>query len=186
MYKLEITESLKAGLSELYFREECSQKGWAFALPQRICNDISVSSNNTNTNHLVPFRNRNQEIRIRVMQQLVSEIKEFSQPSSRPPYSSIFSYLVCKVGRTAHQDPILANPSALCWVQIRKGRELSFSDQQIDALARMKLPLVLFYVRDVLAAPRNVEVIWDSRSGTEWLDMLDDLKEQEEYDDEYF
>ena len=38
----------------------------------------------------------------------------------------------------------------------------------------------------MLAPPRKIEMEWDVRSGHEWLDELDDLKDQEEYDDEYY
>jgi hypothetical protein len=38
----------------------------------------------------------------------------------------------------------------------------------------------------MLAPPRKIEMEWDVRSGHEWLDERDDLKDQEEYDDEYY
>jgi hypothetical protein len=61
-----------------------------------------------------------------------------------------------------------------------------FTDNQLEALPRIQLALTVFAIRDVLAPPRKLEFKWDTRSGSEWLDFVDELKEQEEYDDEYF
>lgn len=80
---------------------------------------------------------------------------------------------------------MVANPTALCWVKIKTGRG-TFSDNQMDALGRIKLPLTIFYVKEVLAPPRKIGMEWDVRSGHEWLDELDDLKDQKEYDDDEY
>ena len=37
-----------------------------------------------------------------------------------------------------------------------------------------------------MATPRDVEARWDIRNGGEWLDKMDDMKEQAESDDDYY
>ena len=59
-------------------------------------------------------------------------------------------------------------------------------ERELEALSKITLPLTLFSIRDILAPPGKMEFKWETRTGSQWLDLVDDLKEQEEYDDEYF
>jgi len=168
---LEITNSLKGALGKLYYREACDQKGWAY---------ISVDDIKFKDDRVLAFKKGAHIINVKIIESIIPEIKEICKPAS----NSGFDYLACKVGqRDRYDGTIVANPTALCWVKTGRSK---FSRNQIDALEKIKLPLALFYINDVLAPPRKIEVEWDIRSGEDWLDEIDDLRDQTEYDDEYF
>jgi hypothetical protein len=169
---LEVTPSLKAALGELYYREGCDQQGWAYVPLKEIS---SIKDN------VLVFSKGACKISIRLMDKIVPEVREISKPVHG---SFVFDYLACKLGQQVkYEGLVLANPAALCWVKIGKG---AFSEDQIEALGRIKIPLAVFRIRDVLAQPAKVEMKWDIRSGEEWLDELDDLRDQAESDDDYF
>ena len=178
---MEITSSLRNSLAELYFKEECSQKGWAFASLKEIYNGGFSDDN------VLSFQIGDRSVRIRIMPQLIPEIKEMSRLAvGVEGKTSVFGYLAGGIGRSVTQDSlVVANPTALCWVHIKTKGTL-FSESQLEALPKVHLAITVFAIRDVLATPRNLETRWDTRSGNEWLDFIDEIKEQEEYDDEYF
>ena len=160
---LQVTASLKKSLAELYYREVCDQKGWA-SVP---AGKIRVDGN------IIEFEKGAGRIRIKMPAQFVSEITS----------TTAFDYLACQVGQKEKYDnPVVANPLALCWVKV--GRALS--QAQLDALENAKLPLAMFGIRNLLAPPAQIEVKWDVRPGKEWLDELDDKRDQAESDDDYF
>lgn len=170
---LEMTKSLKGALAHLYYREACDQKGWA-------C--IALESINVHDN-VIGFAKGAHAISIKLPAQIVAEIKEVSKlgPKGKP----VFDYLACKVSQREKYDGVMvANPTALSWVQVRTGKG-EFSDREIDALEKIRMPLALFYIRDVLAPPQKIEVKWDIRTGDEWLDELDDKRDQAESDDDF-
>jgi hypothetical protein len=176
---LEITNSLKGALGELYYKENCDQKGWVY---------ISLENIKIKDDHILSFRKRFHNVNIKMMESIIPEIKEICKSAGNSSENSgfVFDYLVCRVGqKDRYEGTIVANPTALCWVKITTGKN-RFSRNQIDALEKIKLPLALFYIIDVLAPPRKIEVEWDVRSGKDWLNELDDLRDQTEYDDEYF
>ena len=172
-------------MADLYFKEECSQKGWAYCSLQSVHND---GSSRIKDDNVVTFTIGAKKVNIKIMQQLIPEIMATCQPvaSKDGTQSFAFDYLACKIGRDiAHNAQVVANPTALSWIHIKTSGVI-FSDRQLDALSRIQLSLTVFSIRDILATPRNLELKWDTRSGTKWMDLIDELKEQEEYDDEYF
>lgn len=182
---LEITSSLKASLADLYFREESFQKGWALASLASIYNDPNLQTGGDN---VVRFESRDKDLYVRLINGVIPELKQVSQPLNQAGQNGgfVFGYLACNPRRELqHNATIVANPTALSWVQITSGLG-SFSDLQLEALSRITLPLTLFSIRDILAPPTKMEFKWDTRKGSEWLDFVDELREQEEYDDEYF
>ena len=172
---LETTPSMKAALGDLYYREACDQNGWAY---------ISLADiNNGFRDGALALQKGLHKINVRVPAQLAAEIREVCKPSKS---GFVFDYLACKVGQKDRYDnPVVASPLGLCWVKIKAGGS-KFSDSQVDALGRIKIQLSLFYIRDVLAPPRQIEVKWDTKTAKEWLDELDDLRDQAESDDEYY
>jgi hypothetical protein len=179
---LEITPALKRSLGELYYRENCDQEGWACASLERIY--FGRSSPLFKDGSMIEFRKGARRINVKVPGQTMREITEISEPAGSGAFA--FDYLACKVGqKDNYDDTIVANPLALCWVKIRTGRG-AFSDGQIDALEKIKLDLAVFRIRDILAPPGKIETGWDVRSGKEWLDELEDLRDQAESDDDYF
>ena len=171
---LKITDSLRRLLAQSYYREACDQDGWAY---------ISLEDLNIGDNNLVVFFKGSHKVSVRLPAQVISEIREFSKLDlkGRP----VFDYLACKVRHQDRYENIMfANPTALTWVQVRTSRS-EFSDKEVEVLERIKIPLALFYVRNVLVQPQKIEVEWDIRTGDEWLDELDEKRDQVESDDDY-
>jgi len=176
---LEITNSLKGALVELYYKEGCDQNGWAY---------ISLDNIKFKEDRILTFKKGRHNVNIKIIESIISEIREVCKPAtnSQDNPGFVYDYLICKVGqREKYDSTIVANPTALCWLKIKTGRS-KFSRKQIDALEKIKLPLALFSINDVLASPRTIELDWDIRSGEDWLNELEDLRDQTEYDDEYF
>jgi hypothetical protein len=160
-----VTPALKKALSELYFKEGCDQKGLAFVPAGKIRAD---------NNNIIEFAKGAARIRIKVPAQMIPEITGTGV---------FFDYLVCQVGqKEKYDDPVVANPLALCWV--RAGGTLL--QPQLDALEKAKIPLAVFTIRDVLAPPGQIQIKWDIRPAKEWLDELDDKRDEAESDDDYF
>lgn len=169
---LEITPPLRAALNELYYKEGCDQNGWAY---------ISLENIHSSKDNVMVFSKGARKISFRLMDKIMQEIRETSMPTNG---GFVFDYLACRIGQQSKYDGVvLANPTALCWVKIGKA---PFSDGQIDALTKIKIPLAIFRIQDVLAQPARIEMKWEIKSGKEWLDELDDLRDQAESDDDYF
>jgi hypothetical protein len=168
---LEITPSLKASLGTLYFKASLDQKGWAYVSLR----DISTAEPEGN---IIVFEKGARRISVKVPGQVMREIAVLAASSAG---RSVFDYLACKVGER-HEGVIVANPLGLCWVKVGKG---AFSNSQIDALEKTRLQVAVFAIRDVLASPGKVQVRLDVRTAREWLDELDDLRDQAESDDDY-
>jgi len=126
-----MTPSLKSALSELYYKEGCDQKGWAY---------ISLENIHNSKDNVLAFSKGARRISIRLMDRIMSEVKETSKPVKE---GFVFDYLACKVGPDKYDGTMLANPTALCWIKIGRG---VFSDGQIDALGRIKILLAVFRI----------------------------------------
>lgn len=177
---MDVTKALKGALGELYYKEGCDQKGWAYTSLENI-------HNSTFKDNVLAFKKGFHRISIKIHEQLVSEIKEISKPTngSRENPSFVFDFLACRVSpREKYEGILVANPTALCWIEVKTGKS-GFSNNQIDALERIKIPLAIFYIEDVLAPPRKIEIEWDIRTGDEWLDELDDKRDEAESDDDF-
>lgn len=157
-----MTASLKKALSELYYSEACDQMGWAFVrVPE-----IRVNGG------VIEFRKGSRKIRIKVPAQLIPEITT----------NAVFDYLGCQIGqKEKYDDPTVANPLALCWVKAGK----AFSQAQLDALEKAKIPVATFSIRNLLASPNKIEVAWDIKPGNDWLDEIDDKRDEAESDDDF-
>ena len=170
---LEMTKTLKDALAHLYYREACDQKGWAFAA----FDSIDIRDN------VVVFAKGPHRISIKIPAQIAAEIHQVSKLGSKG--KPVFDYLACKVSqREKYEGVMVANPTALTWVQV-KTRNTEFSEKEIESLEKIRIPLAIFYIRDILARPQKMEVKWDIRTGDEWLDELDDKRDEAESDDDF-
>jgi hypothetical protein len=170
---LEMTRQLKWELAHLYYREACDQKGWAYANLKGI--EVRDGA--------VVFAKGVHNINIRLPDQIVAEIRPVSKLESggRP----LFDYLACKVSqREKYEGVMVANPTALTWVQVKTTKG-EFSEKELDALENIRIPLALFYIRDVLTQPQKIEAKWIIKTGEEWLNELDDKRDQAESDDDF-
>ncbi|OLC36173.1 MAG: hypothetical protein AUH84_02065 [Thaumarchaeota archaeon 13_1_40CM_4_38_7] len=166
---LEITNSLKGALGELYYKEGCDQKGWAYLSVENI--------NNGSEDGVFTFKKGFHRIRVRIPKDLHSELELVSHPTneSQENPSFVFDFLACKVGTKEHYDKIIENPQ-LCWAEIKTGKG-DFSQNQIDILSLIKLPLAIFHIEDVLVPPQEIDIAWDIKSGKEWLEEFEDSSE---------
>lgn len=158
---MEITPALKAALAELYFKESCDQQGFAYALPAGISDFRNVM-----------FQKGRHSISVRMHEQIAAEIKEFART---------FDYIAYRAGQKDRYGPTVANPLALFWVKTKAG----FTDAQLDALAKTRLQVAVFRIRDMLAAPGRIETKWEIKDAKEWLDEIDERREEAESDDDY-
>ncbi|MGI0019898.1 MAG: hypothetical protein ACREAY_05465 [Nitrososphaera sp.] len=165
---LEITPSLKASLGTLYCKTSLDQKGWAYVS----LGDVGAKPGD----NVIVFEKGVRRISVKVPAQAMHEITRLAASADK-----CFDYLACKVG-DRHDGVIVANPLGLCWVKAGKG---AFSNSQIDALEKTGLQVAVFAIRDVLAPPGKVQARLDVRTAKEWLDELDDLRDQAESDDDY-
>ena len=169
---LEITPSLKASLGTLYCKASLDQKGWAYVSLGEI-----VGAKPAGDPNIIVFEKGGRRISVKVPGQVMREIAALAAPADK----SVFDYLACKVG-DRHEGVIFANPLGLCWIKVGKG---AFSNSQMDALEKTGLQVAVFAIRDVLAAPGKLQATLDIRTAKEWLDELDDLRDQAESDDDY-
>lgn len=159
---MEITPSLRAALAGLYFRESCDQQGLAY-IPCSEINDFKDA---------LVFRKGKHAINVRMHEQVAAEVRGFSR---------VFDYLVCRIGHKDRYDAIVANPLALFWAKTAG----SFTNEQLDAMQKVKLQVGVFRIRDALAAPGKIETKWDIKSAKEWLDEIDEKRDEAESDDDY-
>lgn len=170
---LEITRQMKEELAHLYYRQACDQEGWAYARLK----DIQVRDGTA------VFSKGTHSINIRLQDQVAAEIRQVSKLEfgGRP----LFDYLACKVRpREKYEGVMVANPTALTWVQVKTTRS-EFSEKEIDTLETTKIPLALFYIRNILAQPQKIEVKWIIKTAEEWLNELDERRDQVESDDDF-
>jgi hypothetical protein len=168
---LEITPSMKASLGTLYFKASLDQKGWAHVSLGDIIGGAKPGDNT------IVFEKGTRRVSVKVPAQVMREIAALAASADK----SVFDYLACRVG-DRHEGTIVANPLGLCWIKVGKG---AFSNSQIDALEKTGLHVAVFAIRNVLAAPGKVQVRLDIRAASEWLDEMDDLRDQAESDDDY-
>lgn len=161
---LEITNALKGSLGELYYKEGCDQRGWAYLSVENI--------NNGSENGTFTFKKGFHRIRVNIPRKLDSELELISHPTndSVENPSFVFDFLACKVGTKQRYDEIIENPT-LCWAEIKTGKG-KFSRNQLDVLSLIKLPLAIFHIEDVLVPPQEIEISWDMKSGKEWLKQI--------------
>lgn len=174
---LEITPSLKSSLGTLYYKEYCDQQGWAFVSLKEI-SSAGLKDN------VIMFEKGTHKISVKVPAQAVQEILRLIKPANG---NFVFDYLACKVGGKKEssgggEEVIVANPLGLCWIKAGKG---TFSGDQLDVLEKTGLQVAVFAVKDVLTSPGKVQARLDLRSAKEWLDELDDIRDQAESDDDY-
>ncbi len=110
---LEITNSLKGALGELYYKEACDQRGWAYISLENIHNSFL-------DNKELVFKKGFHRIRVKIPDDVIREIKRISQPTndSIENPSFVFDFLACRVGTREKYDEVITNPE-LCWVPIK-------------------------------------------------------------------
>ena len=171
MSRPRITNALKGSLGEIYYKEYCDQRGWAY-----------ISLENLyfmkNDEWVFTFKKGFNRIRVKIPQNIRNEVEAMIQPtngSAQNP-SFVFDFLACRVGTRKKYFPV-NYPEELCWVEIKTGRG-TFSDSQVFAMSQITLKLAIFQIDAVLESPFEVNMTYLIKSGKEWLAEFEILERQ--------
>ena len=165
-----ITNKLKGSLGELYYKEFCDQRGWAY---------ISLESlhDTLNEKWVFTFKKGFNRIQIKIPENIRPEIKSIAHPTnSKEQPSFVFDFLACKVGTLKKYRPV-NGPAEFCWAEIKTG-DAVLSENQIDAMSKIQLPLAIFQIDKVLAPPFKIDLSYYMKSGKEWLAGIDQVEKQ--------
>ena len=170
-----ITNTLKGALGETYYKELCSQKGWAYCSLETIhtCKDLGS----------VIFKMGFDRIRVSIPESIRPEVVRIAKPSNRDAHnpSFVFDYLAYKAGEADTSKIQHPKKADFCWAEVKTGLGI-FSDSQYRTLSEIRLPIAVFHIDDVLAKPQYIEMDWDIMSGKEFARTLVDVNKEEDYD----
>ena len=167
-----ITNSLKGSLGQTYYKELCSQRGWAY------CSLENLHGYNLDS---VLFKKGFDRLRVYIPKEIRPEVSRIATPSnnsqSNPSY--VFDYLACKIGNADYSQ--IQYPKTFCWAEVKTGLGI-FSENQFYTLPFLRLPIAFFHIKDVLDKPENIEMDWNMKSGLELADDLDSINNDESED----
>ncbi len=156
MPKIEITSGLTGNLSEVYFKEYCEQRGWAYISLEQI-------HENGIKDGVLKFKQGFNRILIKLPEELIKEVEQISKPSNssilKPSF--VYDFLTCKVSQTG-KDGILKvkNKRNFNWVEVKTGsRELT--KNQILTSKKIAIPLFRFRVPNPLLSSEEVDIYSD-------------------------
>jgi len=157
-----ITNKLRGSLGEIYYKEYCDQKGWAYTSLENIYESM-------NPEWTFTFKKGFHRIKITIPEDIRDEVKMLIKPtnnSSTSP-SFVYDFLACKVGTYKDYSEVNSSPF-FAWVESKTGKAI-FSGSQIRTMSKITLPLAIFHTDDVLEKPELINMGCDIKSGKEWL-----------------
>ena len=165
MARPKITSTLKGALGETYYKELCSQRGWAYCSLETLHNCGNLGS--------VVFKMGFDRIHVDIPESIRQEVTRIARPSNRSSGnpSFVFDYLACKVGRVDSSSVCRPKSDDFCWAEVKTGLGI-FSDNQYRTLSEIRLPIAVFHIEDVLAKPTYVDMDWAVMSGKEFARQL--------------
>ncbi len=96
--------------------------------------------------------------------------------------SFVFDFLACKVGTSKNYSGVKTSDTFV-WVESKTGHGI-FSANQVNAMSKIKLPLAIFQIVDILESPRSIRMGSEMKAGKEWLEELQPIdNEIYEFDD---
>ena len=148
MARPKITNTLKGALGETYYKELCSQRGWAYCSLETLHNCRNLGS--------VVFKMGFDRIHVDIPESIRPEVTRIARPSNRSSGnpSFVFDYLACKVGRVDSSRVYRPKSDDFCWAEVKTGLGI-FSDNQYRTLSEIRLPIAVFHIEDVLANRRT-------------------------------
>lgn len=165
MLSPKITRKFKGSLGELYYKEFCDQKGWAYISLENIYEFM-------NPQWTFIFKKGFHRIQIKIPEKIRDEIKWLVQPtnhSSTSP-SFVFDFLTCKVGTYKDYSTIKSSP-LFTWAEIKTG-DSPYTANQIATMSKITIPLALFHIENVLEKPELIEMGFNILDGKVWLEEL--------------
>ena len=163
-----ITNKLRGALGEIYYKEFCDQRGWAYTSLENIYETM-------NSHWLFTFKKGFSRIRIIIPPKIRDEVSRLIKPTNNSASSPsfVFDFLACKVGTSKNYSPIV-NGTNFAWVESKTGKGV-FSSSQCNAMSKITLPLAIFHINDILEAPKSIKMYSNIKSGKEWLKELEPI-----------
>jgi len=160
-----ISNKLKGSLGEIYYKEYCDQKGWAYTSLENIHSSM-------NPDWIFTFKKGFHRIKVKIPKEIRDEVSLLIKPTnnSESSPSFVFDFLACKVGTSKNYSGVKSS-DYFAWVETKTGKGI-FSSSQASAMSKIKLPLAIFHINDVLEQPEMIEMHSDIKSGKEWLEEL--------------
>ncbi len=157
-----ITNKLRGSLGEIYYKEYCDQKGWAYTSLENIYES-------KNSEWTFTFKKGFCRIKITIPKDIRPEINLLANPTNNS-FSSpsfVFDFLACRVGNNAtySKEPSSEN---FAWVECKTGNAV-FTSNQINTMSKIILPLAIFHTSDVLEKPKDIHMDCDIKPGKEWI-----------------
>lgn len=176
MVRPKITNTLKGSLGETYYKELCSQKGWAYCSLEVLHNCKDLGS--------VVFKTGFERMRVNIPNSIRPEVERIARPSNRIGHnpSFVFDYLACKVSQTSTSQTQYPRRDDFCWAEVKTGLGI-FSDNQYRTLSEINLPIAVFHIENVLAKPQYIDMDWDIMSGREFVGQLTKADDRRDYED---
>ncbi len=163
-----ISNKLRGSLGEIYYKEYCDQKGWAYTSLENIYSSM-------NPDWIFTFKKGFHRIKVQIPQEIRDEITKLVKPTnnSESSPSFVFDFLACKVGQSKDYSGVKSS-DYFAWVENKTGAGI-FSSSQASAMSKITLPLAIFHIDDVLEQPELIEMHSDIKSGKEWLQELEPI-----------
>jgi len=125
-----------------------------------------------NPQWIFTFKKGFHRIKIRIPQKIRNEISWLIEPTnnSKSSPSFVFDFLACKVGESKNYSGVKTG-DFFAWVESKTGPGW-FSTSQINTMSKIKLPLAIFHIDNVLDAPEEIKMGFDIKAGKKWLDGI--------------
>ena len=160
-----ITNKLRGALGEIYYKEFCDQRGWAYSSLENIFETM-------NPHWVFTFKKGFHRIKVLIPQKIRDEVSWLIKPTNNSVSSTsfVFDFLACKVGQSKDYSGVWKS-DFFAWVESKTGSGV-FSSSQVNAMSKITLPLAIFHINDVLEQPESIEMDCDIKKGKEWLKEL--------------
>ena len=160
-----ITNKLRGSLGEIYYKEFCDQEGWAYTSLEQIYETM-------NPEWIFTFKKGFDRIKITIPERIREEVKMLIKPTNRSSTSPsfVFDFLACNLKKYREYSKITSDVF-FTWVESKTGHVI-FSGSQIRTMSKIDLPLAIFHIADVLDRPEKIRMMYDLKSGKEWLKEL--------------
>jgi len=158
-----ITRKFKGSLGELYYKEFCDQKGWAYISLENIYEFM-------NPQWTFTFKKGFHRIQIKIPEKIKDELSWLVRPTNHSTTSPsfVFDFLACKVGSYKDYSQIKSSPY-FTWAEIKTGN-MVFSASQLNTMSKITLPLAIFNIKNVLEKPELIDMGFNILSGKDWLE----------------
>ncbi len=158
-------------MGEIYYKEFCDQEGWAYTSLENIYESM-------NSEWTFTFKKGFDRIKITIPEKIREEVKMLVKPTNRSKTSPsfVFDFLACNVKKYREYSKVHSDVF-FTWVESKTGHVI-FSGSQIRTMSKIELPLAIFHIADVLAEPKNIRMMYDLKSGKEWLQELTPIENE--------